>query len=291
MPAVEETGRSVAGKGDARARSELANLPLFEDLDPDILHSLIRCARVVSLDAGELLFRQGDPAGSVYVVIDGAVVPIAEGERRRKLAVLERGDFFGEIGLLTGQPRNATVEAIVDSRLVELERRPVWSLLDHAPEVAEVVLRLLRARLLDRQLRTNLLFAAVDRAERPGLARQLRFLEVEPGRKVLQRGRPPEGLYVVLAGTLRACAPDRSKAGRQRTLGRLAPGDVFGGLDLIAGRPAEVDLVAIDECWLALLGEGRFRRVVAANPALERVLRRLEARHRPPDAQPPPLVL
>ncbi len=290
MPALEESGPSVAGKGDALARGELANLPLFEDLDPESLHALIRCARVVSLDAGELLFRQGDPSGSLYVVIDGAVVPIAEGERRRKLAVLERGEFFGEIGLLTGQPRNATVEAIVDSRLVELERRAVWSLLDESPAVADVVLRFLRARLVDRQLRTNLLFAAFDRAERLRLARQLRFLEVEPGRRVVQRGRPPDGLFILLAGTLRASGPDRSDAGRERTLGRLGPGAVFGGLDLIAGRPSEVDLVAVDECWLAMLGEGRFRRVLSANPALDRVLRRLETRHGTPGVLLGPLV-
>ena len=76
-------------------RSELANIPLFGDLDPDSLHTLIRNVRVVSLDAGQVLFREGDPANSLYVIVEGAVVPIAEGGRRRKLAVLERGRASG----------------------------------------------------------------------------------------------------------------------------------------------------------------------------------------------------
>ena len=60
-----------------------------------------------------------------------------------------------------------------------------------------------------------------------------------------------------------------------KAVGRLGLGDVFGGLPLIDGRPPEVTVVAEDKCWLVVLGEGRFRRILEANPALDRVLRRL----------------
>ena len=266
---VPSRSSQVSRRGSS-LRNELAHIPLFGDLDPASLHTLIRNIRIVGLGAGEVLFRQGDPANSLYVVVEGAVVPIAEGERRRKLAVLERGAFFGEIGLLTKQSRNATIEALVETRLLAIDRRLVWELIGRVPSVAKGLLRFLRARLIDRQIRTHLFFAAFAHAERDAVARQFRIFEVGDGTRIVVQGRPPEGLFVVLAGSLSMV--DRKRA---KTLAELAPGDVFGGLSLLAGEPATSDVVARGKCWLVVLGEGRLRRIVEANPRLERILQRL----------------
>jgi CRP-like cAMP-binding protein len=268
-------GRAIKDAGAARGatlRTELANIPLFGDLDPESLHTLIRKVRVVSLEAGQVLFRQGDPANSLYVVVEGAVVPIAEGHRRRKLAVLERGEFFGEIGLMTKQPRNATIEALVDTKLLAIDRRVLWNLIEQQPTVAKGVMRFLRARLIDRQIRTNPFFSAFAHAQREAVSRQFRFLEVEEGSAVVEAGRPPEGLFVVLSGSLSVV--ERCESG-DKELASLELGDVFGGLSLMDGRVAPADVVATDKCWLVVLGEGRFRRILDANPRLDRILRRL----------------
>lgn len=279
MPsATSRSSQMMLGKAGGRAdrdaglRSELANFPLFGDLDPASLHSLIRNARVVLLEAGQVLFRQGDAADTLYVVVEGAVVPIAEHSRRRKLAVLERGDFFGEIGLLAKRPRNATIEALVDSKLLAIDRRVVWRLIEHEPRVSRGILRRLRARLIDRQLRTNAFFSAFVHAEREAVARQFRFLEVKQGTTLVVSGRPPDGLFIVLSGTLSVVV--RRAAGNQN-LDVLGLGDVFGGLSLLDGRVATADVVANEKSWLLMLGEGRFRRILEANPRLDRVLRRM----------------
>jgi CRP-like cAMP-binding protein len=273
LPSRLDLERFEARQSDpgASLKVELANIELFGDLDPASLHTLIRRVRVVRLDAGDTLFRQGDAATSLYVVVDGAVVPIAEGERRHKLAVLERGEFFGEIGLLTQQPRNATIEAMVDTQLLAIDRGVLWELIEKQPSVAKNILRFLRARLIDRQIRTNLLFAAFAQAERAAVARQFRILEVRDGTRIVQQDQPPEGLFVVLSGRL-----DRYDRQRGRSVGQLEIGDVFGGLSLLEGRMASTDIVAQGKCWLVVLGEARFRRIVDANPCLVRVLERLE---------------
>ena len=232
--------------------------------------------RVVSLAPRQVLFRQGDPANSLYVVIEGAVVPIAEGERRHRLAVLERGAFFGEIGLLTDRPRNATIEALVDTKLLAIDRRLLRQLIAGAPSVAKGILRFLRARLIDRQIRTNPFFSAFARAERDAVARQFRFLEVQDGASVLERGCPPDGLYLVLSGSLAIVGPASSEDDAiDEELAVLGLGDVFGGLSLIEGRLPGGDVVARGKCWLVVLHEGRFRRILDANPRLRRVLRRI----------------
>ena len=263
-------------------RSELANLPLFEALEPASLHELMGCVRAVVLAQGQILFRQGDPANALYLVVEGAVVPIAEGaegEGRRKLAVIERGDFVGEIGLMTKQPRNATVAALVETKLVALDRGVLVPLMRREPRLAQTILRFLRARMLDRQIRSNLFFAAFAHAERGAVARQFRLLEVKHGTRVALQGEPPEGLFVVLAGSL--AKTDRARA---QELGRLELGDVFGGDWLLAGKPSPWDIVAHGRAWLIVLGERRFRRIVDANPRLVRVLDRLARRQARPAA-------
>jgi CRP-like cAMP-binding protein len=267
---LERSGTS-GSTSSVSLREELANIPLFGDLDPASLHTLIRRVRVVRLEAGQVLFRQGDAANSLYVVVEGAVVPIAEGERRRKLAVLERGEFFGEIGLLTKQPRNATIEGLVDTQLLAIDRRVLWELVEKKPSVAKNILRFLRARLIDRQIRTNLFFAAFAHGEREVVARQFRVLEVADGTRVVEQGKPPDGLFVVLSGHLEKIDRDLDKP-----VGALGIGDVFGGLSLLEGRGVSTDIVARGKCWLVLLGETRFRRILDANPRLVRVLRRIE---------------
>jgi CRP-like cAMP-binding protein len=277
---AQRHGNSTPVKRGVSLRNELANTPLLGDLDSASLHTLISRVRVVMLEAGQVLFRQGDAANSLYVIVEGAVVPIAEGERRRKLAVLERGEFFGEIGLMTKQPRNATIEAIVDTNLLAIDRRVLWELIAKQPSVAKGILRFLRARLIDRQIRTNLFFAAFAHAERGAVARQFRLLEVKGGTRVVEQGKPPDGLFVVLSGSLA-----RVDSLHDKEIGEFGLGDVFGGLSLLEGQPANSDVIARGKCWLVVLGEGRFRRILAANPRLTRVVRRLARDGQPVDGR------
>ena len=260
----------------ASLRGELANIPLFGDLDLASLHKLVRRVRAVTLEPRQVLFRQGDPANSLYVVVEGAVVPIAEGDRRCKLAVLERGAFFGEIGLMTKQPRNATIEALVETKLLAIDRRLLRQLIGDAPSVTKSILRFLRARLIDRQIRTNPFFSAFAHGERAAVAKQFRFLEVEDGAKLIERGRAPDGLYVVLSGELGVVGPvSPDEQDEDKHLAGLGLGDAFGGLSLIDGRLPPGDVVARGKCWLVVLYEGRFRRILEANPRLEKILRRI----------------
>ena len=230
-PSADPPPRQPGSPG-AALRAALASTPIFGELDAGSLQTLIHHARLVVLDAGEVLFREGDAADALYVVVDGAVVPIAEGARRQRLAVLERGAFFGEIGLVTGQPRNATIEALVDTRLLAIDRRLVRHLIAQAPSVAKTILRFLRARMLDRQVRTSPVFAALAQAERDAVARQFRLLEVKDGARIVEQHASAEGLFVVLAGSLACIDADRDKE-----VGRLGIGDVFGGLSTLEGRP------------------------------------------------------
>jgi CRP-like cAMP-binding protein len=265
-PAGRESSRKGAAT-DPRARAareELARTPLFGSLDVETLQRLVAKVRVVRLGAGEVLFRQGDPADTLYVVVDGAVVPIAEGSPRTRMAVLEHGEFFGEIGLVTNQPRTATIEALVDTRLLAIDRPVMWSLIRNQSHVSKTLLRFLRERLIDRTMRTHPFFAPFARAELDDLPPQFRFLEVQRGAPVIEQGQSSPGLFVMLAGSM-----DVVDETTEKHLGRLEPGDVFGGIPLVRREAAAASAVAVEKCWVLVLEEARLRRILAGRPRLE----------------------
>lgn len=102
----------------------------------------------VRLAAGTTVFRQGDTGGSIYVIRAGLVRVIKESRgRQRVVTTLGPGDFFGEMAVVTGRPRSATVEVVEDSELLKIPADKLQEMvLDHG-EVAIRVIRHLAERL------------------------------------------------------------------------------------------------------------------------------------------------
>lgn len=251
----------LEGGGEPSALDGLCRTPLFGSLDVTTLHRLVSQVQVIRLPAGATLFREGDRANTLYVVVDGAVVPVAEGPPRTRMAVLEKGAFFGEIGLVTNQPRNASIEALVDTRLLAIERKVMWSLIRERGEVSKTLLRFLRERLVDRTLRTHPFFAPFSRADLDALAGRFRFLEIRDGAAVVEQGLASDGLFVLLAGSLVVVDAEHEKH-----LGRLEPGDVFGGIPIIRDAAAAASVSALGKCWVLALEADCLRGILAGRP-------------------------
>ena len=170
-------GRAAAAVSDSEGAGEgastlgrLRSVPFFAALPEDLLLALSAGATVREFGAGERIVRQGDHGDSCYVVDRGrAAVLVAEGSGERQVAVLEPGSLFGEMSLLTGEPRSATVRAQGDVRLLMLSPPALKQALEKSPrlasDLAEVVtLRkegLLEARArLDADARAHVLAAS-----------------------------------------------------------------------------------------------------------------------------------
>jgi CRP-like cAMP-binding protein len=268
---------SGAGKS---AREQLRMTPLFGSLGGETLRRVIDRVRLLEIAEGEVLFREGDPADALYVVVDGAVVPIAEegpeGEPRKKLAVLEAGEFFGEVGLVADRPRNATIQAIVDTRLLAIDRAMMWDLIHAQPEIFSVILRFLRERLVDRLVCTSPLFAAFARVDRARFARQFRFLEIQDASQVIQQGRPAQALFVILSGQMDVIMRDDDG---DKVLATLGPGDLCGEGSMLLREPATAAVVSSGKCWALALSGLLFRRICDRNPRLQDVIEQvLESR-------------
>ena len=96
---------------------------IFSALNTEELNDLLRAIQPVTLSAGDHLFRQGDPGDALYVVQEGQLeIYVQDEDRDITLAVLEKGAVLGEVALLDGAPRSASVRAQADTELFRLDR-------------------------------------------------------------------------------------------------------------------------------------------------------------------------
>ena len=127
---------------DARIR-HLQRVPLFSGFGEDELRRVAELSRIVEAPAGTVVTQIGEPGDSFFVLIDGTVTvrtPVGAGSQ------LHPGDFFGEMSLLDGEPRSATITATTDLRLLVVDRSHFWRLLDETPDLISRILTILSRR-------------------------------------------------------------------------------------------------------------------------------------------------
>jgi CRP-like cAMP-binding protein len=122
----------------------LHRIPLFSAFDRRKLERLGMLADEVDVPADRCLMAQGDRGMEMFVIVSGSVRVERNGER---INTLGPGDFFGEIALLDGGERTATVTAEEPSRLLVLTHREFHSMMEEFPQVAAEVLNSLAHRI------------------------------------------------------------------------------------------------------------------------------------------------
>lgn len=135
--------------------SELREIGLFGALSDDVLARLASALTVITPDAGEVLFREGDEANAMYLVISGELEVLKRSPTGSevRVAMLGPGGWFGEMAIVDVQPRSATVRALAPSLLLRLTAEHVDRLLYRRDLKAYSLLIMNIARELSRRLR------------------------------------------------------------------------------------------------------------------------------------------
>ena len=140
--AEQARARATEPSHDARIL-HLQRVPLFSGFNENELRRVAKLSRIAETPAGTVVTQMGEPGDSFFIIIDGAVAvrtPVGAGTQ------LQPGDFFGEMSLLDGEPRSATIVATTDVRLLIVDRSHFWQLLGEAPDLVSRILTILSRR-------------------------------------------------------------------------------------------------------------------------------------------------
>jgi ATP-binding cassette, subfamily B, bacterial len=138
----EQTGY-VTGGGRMRIGVEadrLRAIPLFAGVGGEALASLADQLILERYSAGEDVVRQGDPGDKMYIINRGQVDILIGGDSaQNRVNTLREGDYFGEMALLAGEPRSATVRTTEPTELYSLAQAEFTNLVEHEPAVREAL--------------------------------------------------------------------------------------------------------------------------------------------------------
>jgi CRP-like cAMP-binding protein/Fe-S-cluster-containing hydrogenase component 2 len=257
------------------------NMPLFAELTTLQLREVMLDSEVHRPKPDQVIFRRGSYSNSFYSVIDGEVgVKLKNAAEGNERVVLRKGDFFGEMGLLSGRRRSATVRAGENCLLVETPRHAMLKLISRV----EAVRRRIDAVALKRAVRMSVA-PSIAESDLEELIRDAKIRRFGAGEALFDEGDPPDGLHVIRRGSVMI---SRVLADREVVLSYLAAGNYIGEMELVsdARRSATVRAaVATETIWLAAES---FRKVLARDAdlrnrlhekGLERLMHGVKAEH------------
>ncbi len=120
------------------------NFLLFSILTPDELKFIVDFMDILELEAGEVLFKEGDPGDFMCIVLNGGLEVIKETswkDEAKVVATLGTGNTIGEMSLIDHTPRSATVRAVTNSRLAGLSQRVFDTIMNDKPRIGVKVLK------------------------------------------------------------------------------------------------------------------------------------------------------
>ena len=147
---LERPARDKQLEVQTAARMMLRQQPLFRCLSDAQLDALLPRGRVVHFGRDEKLIQQGESGDSMFILVDGeATVVVERNGGVKPVAFLHAGDCFGEMSLLTGEPRSATVIAQTDCEVVEIGKAVLARSLKEHPELLAQLSDLLARRQME----------------------------------------------------------------------------------------------------------------------------------------------
>ncbi len=230
-------------------------LPIFEDLPEDVLSDLAGRVRLRRYPAGKTVFRQGDRPEAFYAVRRGVLHVVEEDletGKERVLRTLGRGESFGELGLVDGAARSATVRAVGDAQLFEVGEATFDRLLAETVRLPAFGPTLQAVA----ELRRLPAFGALGEDDLAEVLEHGAWVNVPPGETIIEQGEEGDAFYAIGSGRV-----DVVRDGvLERTMGL---GAHFGEIALLADVPRTASVVARTPVRLFRLDRDGFARAVA----------------------------
>jgi small-conductance mechanosensitive channel/CRP-like cAMP-binding protein len=125
----------------------LSRIPIFAPLSDEELEKLARASKDRIFAPGEAIVRRGQEGNSMFVITRGSVaVQILQGTEAKTINTLRESDYFGEMSLLTGEPRTATVVAVEETEVVQINKSALKPIFEANPELVDSICRMIEER-------------------------------------------------------------------------------------------------------------------------------------------------
>jgi CRP-like cAMP-binding protein len=266
-PPVLEQQEAPEGDEPLAPRTPIPHIPIFSDLSRDAFLELTAGMVLHRHAAGDVILREGEEGTSFFVVASGQLSVTRRDEKGSIIALarLGEGDFFGEMAILSGAPRAATVTAEEPSEVLEFPAQVLLDIARRHPHLATSLRRFYRQRLLANAMAVSPVFRPFGKGDRKLIMERFLAREVKPGDVVVREGSRSDGLYVVLEGAVEV---RKLRDGAEVVVGQLREGDLFGEMSCLRKTPATATVVVKRAGTLLRLPRKDFDELVLTYPQI-----------------------
>ncbi|MGZ5062179.1 MAG: cyclic nucleotide-binding domain-containing protein [Usitatibacter sp.] len=245
------------------------NVPLLEGINRLQLREFMLEGDLVTPAEGEVVFERNDYTNSFFMIVSGEVrvEVLREGEPSAWFP-LGPGEFFGELGLISGRRRSSTVKAGPDCVLVEAPRRAMLKLIASVESIRRKVDEAFVKRAVRAYLAPMLPEAELDELIADGVG----VKTYGGGEALFAEGDAPDGLYLIRRGSVMI---SRMIAGREVVLSYLSAGNYVGEMALLSNSPRMATVKAAVTTEALVLNAATFQRVLARNPKWRQEMEKL----------------
>ncbi len=238
--------------------------PVFAGLTPLQLREIMLDSSVHCPAEGATLFSRNDYTDSLYVIVEGeVVVEINPGKPGQNLR-LQQGEFFGEMGLISGRRRSATLLAGKNCLLLEIPRRSMKKLIGSVESVKRIIDQAFMLNAIQTQLATEL-----PRAALAEVVESARIETFAAGQVLFHEGDPGDSLHLIRRGSVTV---SRKIGGREIVLAYVPAGNYVGEMALLSDAPRSATVqAAVATETIRLEGE-LFKQLLERDPNLRRKL-------------------
>ena len=236
------------------------NVMILNELSPLQMREFMLDSEVRSYKAGDVVFERADPGSSLFAIAQGSALVEVDKDNPAITVPIEQGSIFGEVGLISGRRRGATVRAGTDMIAVEVSRTAALKLMASVPAAKRAVTRIS----VERQL-LQLFGSGLTPADLTELLDAAEIQTVPAGKPILVEGDPGEDIYVIRVGSM---IVEKNVGGKPVFLSYLPAGSYVGEMALIAGGKRTATVKAAVKSEVIRLPGAAFRRLMDAKPRL-----------------------
>ena len=241
---------------------------LFGQFSDAVLRDFLAEGEWVSLAAGETLFQQGDSGGFFCIVHTGSLQASVTQKNGSVdvLSIIGPGKTLGEIQLLIGGTRSATVTAVEETRLLKFTRKAFDGLAENSPEIVQRFAEIIRTRLRRSQLVEILphLYGPLNPEMLTSIEAEVEWIHLPFGQALFHQGDQECDLYLLVSGRLQVCVG--GTGGGERKVAEIKRGEIVGEMAMFTGDKRTASIYAMRDCDLVKISRPAFERIIASHP-------------------------
>ena len=236
------------------------NITILQDLTPLQMREFMLDSAVRLYRSGETIFERADPGSSLFAIASGSVQVLIDPNDPAKVVGIEAGSIFGEVGLVSGRRRGATIKAAQDAICVEISRSAALKLQSSVPAAKRAIERIATERQLLQLFGSGLVSA--DLAE---ILDSCEIQTISAGKAVIAEGEEGSDIYVIRQGSM---IVEKKIGGITVFLSYLPAGSYIGEMALLGNMRRTATVRAAIKSEVIKIHSAGFTALLARKPKL-----------------------